>query len=70
MVSSLIGKTCPYCQFPLKADSEVVQCSSCKMPHHRNCWAENGTSPVGDLPTGARVGGASLFFMTNGLEKS
>jgi hypothetical protein len=37
-----IGKTCPYCQFPLKADSEVVKCPACKVPHHRECWAENG----------------------------
>ncbi len=37
-----IGKTCPYCQFPLKAESEVVECRACKVPHHRECWAENG----------------------------
>jgi hypothetical protein len=37
-----IGKTCPYCQFPLKADSEVVECRACKVPHHRECWVENG----------------------------
>ncbi len=37
-----IGKTCPYCQFPLKADSDVVQCPSCIVPHHKECWAENG----------------------------
>jgi len=37
-----IGKTCPYCQFPLKQDSEAVQCPACKGPHHRECWAENG----------------------------
>jgi hypothetical protein len=37
-----IGKTCPYCQFSLKADSEVVECCACKVPHHRECWAENG----------------------------
>ncbi len=42
MNTSHIGKTCPYCQFPLKADSEVVECRACKVPHHRECWAENG----------------------------
>ncbi len=35
------GKTCPFCQFPLKADSDAVVCSSCKVPHHRECWEEN-----------------------------
>lgn len=42
MVSASVGKTCPYCQFPLKQDSEAVQCPVCKVPHHRGCWEENG----------------------------
>jgi len=42
MNNSYIGKTCPYCQFPLKADSEVVVCAECRIPHHRECWRENG----------------------------
>ncbi len=36
------GKTCSFCQFPIKQDSEVVVCSACKIPHHRECWQENG----------------------------
>ncbi len=36
-----IGKTCPYCQFPLKQESKAVQCKSCKTPHHQECWNEN-----------------------------
>ena len=36
-----IVKTCPYCQFPLKADSDVVVCVECLIPHHYECWAEN-----------------------------
>ncbi len=42
MSQGYIGKTCPYCQFPLKQDSEVVVCAACSIPHHRECWAENG----------------------------
>ncbi len=42
MGSSSVGKTCPYCQFPLKADSDVTICSVCGIPHHLECWAENG----------------------------
>ncbi len=42
MQYNYIGKTCPYCQFPLKADSEVVKCPACKVPHHKECWQENG----------------------------
>ncbi len=37
-----IGKTCPFCQFPIKQDSETILCSSCQIPHHRECWLENG----------------------------
>ncbi len=37
-----VGKTCPFCQYPLKADLETVECPSCKVPHHRECWEENG----------------------------
>ena len=42
MADNYIGKTCPYCQFPLKQDSEVVVCAECRIPHHRECWRENG----------------------------
>ncbi len=37
-----VGKTCPYCQFPIKQDNEVCQCPACKVPHHLECWEENG----------------------------
>jgi len=42
MDQSYLGKTCPYCQFPIKQESEVVQCRACQVPHHRECWEENG----------------------------
>ncbi len=40
-MNSYIGKTCPYCQFPIKQKSEAVYCKSCNIPHHRDCWQEN-----------------------------
>lgn len=36
------GKICPYCQSPIKPDSHPVVCTSCGIPHHRQCWEENG----------------------------
>ncbi len=42
MTQSIIGKTCPYCQYPIKQSVEFVSCNSCKVPHHRECWEENG----------------------------
>lgn len=41
-VPSIVGKTCPYCQTPLKPNSDVVVCNACGMPHHQECWMENG----------------------------
>ena len=37
-----MGKTCPYCQAPFKDEADVVLCQTCNMPHHRDCWRENG----------------------------
>ncbi len=41
MVYRAVGKNCPYCQFPIKKESEVKWCPVCKMPHHIDCWKEN-----------------------------
>ena len=38
---SFVGKVCPYCKTELKEDDEVVVCSICEMPHHKECWIEN-----------------------------
>ncbi len=38
---SHIGKTCSYCQFPIKQDSVITVCPACKIPHHRDCWQSN-----------------------------
>lgn len=36
-----VGKTCPYCKTQLKETDDVVMCSSCEIPHHKDCWIEN-----------------------------
>jgi len=41
-MDTVIGKTCPYCQTPIKPGAPVVVCSACGMPHHTECWQENG----------------------------
>ena len=40
MNDDVIGKTCPYCQTPIKPGETVVFCSSCSIPHHQECWNE------------------------------
>ncbi|MHB9108170.1 MAG: RING finger protein [Armatimonadota bacterium] len=39
--SAHVGKTCPYCQTPLKPHDRVVVCPQCGMPHHQDCWQDN-----------------------------
>ena len=35
------GKICPYCKTEFKEGDDVVVCSICEMPHHKECWMEN-----------------------------
>ena len=32
---------CPYCKTKLTDGDDVVVCSDCGMPHHKECWIEN-----------------------------
>lgn len=41
MVNEYIGKICPFCKSEFKPDDEIVVCSACDMPHHKDCWIEN-----------------------------
>lgn len=36
-----IGKICPYCKGAFTEEDEVVICSHCEMPHHKECWIDN-----------------------------
>ena len=46
------GKICPYCKTAFKPDDEIVVCSECDMPHHKDCWIENqGCTTFGCLGT-------------------
>jgi hypothetical protein len=40
-MSDYEGKICPFCKTAFKPDDEIVICSECNMPHHRDCWIEN-----------------------------
>lgn len=41
MMNKFVGKICPYCKSELKEDEDIVVCSHCEMPHHKDCWIEN-----------------------------
>lgn len=46
------GKICPYCKTAFQPDDEIVVCSECDMPHHKDCWVENqGCTTFGCIGT-------------------
>ena len=47
-----VGKTCPYCKTVFAETDDIVVCSVCDMPHHKDCWIENkGCTTFGCLGT-------------------
>jgi Prokaryotic RING finger family 1 len=41
-----VGRSCPYCRFPLKAGTSAHQCESCGALHHSDCWQEGAGCSV------------------------
>lgn len=39
---TIVGKTCPYCQMPIKPGVSTKTCPLCKISHHSECWGANG----------------------------
>ena len=51
-MNEYIGKICPYCKTKLQQTDEIVICSDCGMPHHKECWiANSGCTTFGCLGT-------------------
>lgn len=38
---NFIGKVCPFCKNEFKETDNIVICSNCETPHHKECWIEN-----------------------------
>lgn len=36
-----VGKKCPFCENFIEENEDIVICSRCKTPHHRDCWKAN-----------------------------
>lgn len=41
-MNKYIGKYCPFCKATFTEYDDIVICSQCDMPHHKDCWVENG----------------------------
>lgn len=35
-------KVCPFCQSNIISKEGIVNCPKCNIPHHKECWIENG----------------------------
>ena len=58
-MNEFVGKVCPFCKTAFKEDDEIVVCSVCDMPHHKDCWVENkGCTTFGCLGTIKKPDGA------------
>ncbi|MCR4593439.1 MAG: hypothetical protein K5761_00090 [Clostridiales bacterium] len=51
-MNDYVGKTCPYCRSTINEDDDIVICSICEMPHHKECWIANqGCTTFGCMGT-------------------
>lgn len=51
-MNDYIGKICPYCKTGFSPCDDIIVCSECDMPHHKDCWVENqGCTTFGCLGT-------------------
>ncbi len=65
-MNDFIGKICPFCKTEIKEGDDIVICSSCDMPHHKECWIENqGCTTFGCLGTIKAVDNGANAVTTN-----
>lgn len=59
-MNNYIRKTCPFCKTEFQEGDDIVVCSSCDMPHHKDCWIENqGCTTFGCMGTIKSVDGGT-----------
>lgn len=55
-MAELTRMTCPYCQTQFRPGERAHVCPQCQIPHHEDCWRENGGCTTfgctGQLTTG------------------
>src|ERR1700761_5859293 len=47
-----VGRTCPYCRFPLKDGVPALRCDLCQAVHHEDCWRDGGGCATYGCPNG------------------
>ena len=62
-MSEFTGKICPYCRTEFQEGDDIVVCSSCEMPHHKDCWIDNqGCTTFGCSGTIRGIDGSAIPF--------
>ena len=60
-MNKYVGKICPFCKCEFEENDEIVVCSDCEMPHHKDCWIENqGCTTFGCSGTIQGIDGAEV----------
>ena len=42
MVQYRVQGVCPFCKSPILQADELHRCPGCHVPHHKECWQQNG----------------------------
>jgi len=50
-----VGRSCPYCRFPLKEGTAAERCDSCGALHHEDCWNDGGGCAVFGCPQAGKA---------------
>lgn len=62
MNEEYLGKKCPFCKTEFQVNDDIVVCSECDMPHHKDCWVLNeGCTTFGCLGTMQYPNGAKTL---------
>lgn len=68
-MNEYVGKICPYCKTEFNENDDIVVCSVCDMPHHKDCWIENqGCTTFGCLGTIKEADGMPSSVISNAMQ--
>lgn len=68
-MNEYVGKICPFCKTAFKENDNIVVCSDCDMPHHKDCWIENqGCTTFGCMGSIKAADGSATTVTSKQLE--
>ncbi len=68
-MNDYVGKICPFCKTAFQETDDIVVCSECDMPHHKDCWIENqGCTTFGCMGSIKAADGSATTVTASTLE--